>query len=72
MEWKSCSIVIKGKTLKDAKTIIVTVATNRVGSKVELELEVDVDATEEKISKEAMELIMENIEFSWREKQDAK
>ncbi len=58
--------------MKDTKTIIVTVATNRVGSKVELELEVDIDATEEQISKEAMELIMENIEFSWWEKQDEK
>ncbi len=57
--------------MKDTKTIIVTVATNRVGSKVELELEVDIDATEEEISKEAMELIIENIEFAWWEKQNA-
>ena len=56
--------------MKDTKIIIVTVATNRVGSKVELELEVDVDATEEQISKEAIELILENIEYGWRE-QDA-
>lgn len=63
--------LIKEYQVQKTKTFIVTVATNRVGSKVELELEVDVDATEEEISKGAMELIMENIEFTWREKQDA-
>ena len=56
--------------MKDTKIIIVTVATNRVGSEVELELEVDIDATEDEISKEAMDFILENIEYSWRE-QDA-
>jgi hypothetical protein len=57
--------------MKDTKTIIVTVATNRVGSKVELELEVDIDVTEEEISKEAIELVLENIEINWSE-QDGK
>lgn len=57
--------------MQKTKTIIITVVTNRVGSKMELELKVDADATEEEISKEAMELIMENIEFAWWEKQDA-
>ena len=39
-------------------------------AKASIELEVDVDATEEEISKEAIELILENIEYGWRE-QDA-
>lgn len=47
------------------RKIIVSVSTNRVGSKTEDEFEVEDDATDEEISKIAYDVMIEMIEYNW-------
>lgn len=49
------------------KKIKVSVGTNRVGSTVTREFEVEDNATEEEINTEAWETAMDMIDYSWEE-----
>lgn len=47
------------------KKIIVTVSTDKVGSQCANEFEVEDDATEEDIDRDAREMMFEMIEWNW-------
>lgn len=49
------------------KTIKVSVGTNRIGSTVEREFEIEDNATEEEINEIAWETAMDMIDFTWSE-----